>query len=144
MIKFWISATNPKMPSDKKPARKKLRNSSKPESKFMFVIRELYTQQSGDQIKSINITHFVRNRHDAGQGRPWRRTRPTTLSGCGGYACALRAAAPVHLALERHSLRCARQCATCNPHSAQDQRHSFSSCKWLPACHMETAESIQW
>lgn len=37
----------------------------------MFVIRELYTQQSRNQIKNINITHFVRNSHDAPQGCPW-------------------------------------------------------------------------
>jgi hypothetical protein len=71
MIKSWISATNPKMPSDKKPARKKLKKSSKPESKSIFVTRELYTQQSRNQIKNINITHFVRNSHDARQGHPW-------------------------------------------------------------------------
>lgn len=45
MIKSWISAATPTMPSDKKAAQKKLKMSSKLVSKAMFVMRKLYAKR---------------------------------------------------------------------------------------------------
>ena len=45
----------------------------------------MYHRLTHRQIKKTNITHFVRNRHDARQGHPWGETphNPLGLWGLG-------------------------------------------------------------